>query len=84
MRSTHTYAELEVSELVYDEIRRKLEAAGYDHALQDGTIDMHGIGLVKMSRERDTSQVEPLPGEVLSVTQAREKLDIGPVDLELP
>lgn len=46
MRSTHTYAILEVSQQCYDEIAAKLRAAGYDHAFgTDGTIDMQGIGL---------------------------------------
>ncbi len=46
LRSTHTYAELEVSPGAYTEIRGLLEAAGYQHAFSDdGTIDMHGIGL---------------------------------------
>lgn len=48
MRTTHTYAELRVSEEAYDEIRALLEAAGYQHAfMEDGAIDMHGIGLTK-------------------------------------
>jgi len=47
LRTTHTYAELEVSAAVYDEIAGKLLAAGYDHAFHDGTIDMHGIGLTR-------------------------------------
>jgi hypothetical protein len=39
---------LEVSDSCYDEIRRLLKAAGYTHAFgQDGSIDMHGIALVK-------------------------------------
>ncbi len=44
---THTYAVLEVSQAVYDEIRAKLEAAGYDHAFHEDpdVIDMHGIAL---------------------------------------
>ena len=47
-RTTHTYAELEVSPEAYDEIRSKLEAAGYTHAfMEDGAIDMHGIGLIR-------------------------------------
>ena len=49
MRSTHTYAILEVSAAVYAEIREKLKAAGYDHAfhLDDNreVMDMHGIAL---------------------------------------
>ena len=42
----YTYAIMEVSQKVYDEIRSKLEGAGYsdqiDHA---GNLDMHGIAL---------------------------------------
>jgi hypothetical protein len=43
---THTFAELEVTRATYDEIARKLRAAGYDHAFgTDGLIDMHGIAI---------------------------------------
>jgi hypothetical protein len=48
---THTYAILDVSKAAYDEIKQKLEAAGYQHALHDDrdgdgvVIDMHGIAL---------------------------------------
>jgi hypothetical protein len=50
---TYTYAILEVSQAAYEEIRKLLTAAGYDHAFHhthdDGqvfdVIDMHGIGL---------------------------------------
>jgi hypothetical protein len=44
---THTYAVLEVEPETFDEIRGKLETAGYAHAFEDGgqTIDMHGIAL---------------------------------------
>jgi hypothetical protein len=49
MRSTYTYALLDVSAAAYREIREKLEAAGYQHALHedDGVIvlDMHGVAL---------------------------------------
>lgn len=65
MRSTHTFVELEVSAEAYDEIRAKLDAAGYDHALvpfEEGvTLDMHGIGLTR-KRPPDLSQsfgIEP-------------------------
>lgn len=48
MRTTHTLATLEVSKEAYEEIAAKLKEAGYDHAfLEDGLIDMTGIGLVK-------------------------------------
>jgi hypothetical protein len=46
MKSAHTYATLEVSSAAYLEISDLLKAAGYNHAFtEDGTIDMHGIGL---------------------------------------
>jgi hypothetical protein len=42
---THTFATLEVSQAVFDEIAAKLREAGYDHSFVDGLIDMHGIAL---------------------------------------
>ena len=46
---SYTYAILEVSQAAYDEIRQKLEQAGYQHAFHresDGeVVDMHGIAL---------------------------------------
>jgi hypothetical protein len=47
---TRTYAILEVSSKVYAEIKKKLEAAGYQHAFHEErkgvvVIDMHGIAL---------------------------------------
>lgn len=46
VKQTHTYAELGLSRAAYDEIAAALRAAGYDHAfMEDGTIDMHGIGV---------------------------------------
>jgi len=48
IRSTYTFAELEVSPAAYDEIAKKLRDADYGHAFSaDGTIDMHGIGLTR-------------------------------------
>lgn len=51
MNHTHTYVTIEVSQAAFDEIKSKMEAADYQHALhQDGseiTIDMHGIGLTR-------------------------------------
>lgn len=51
MRSTYTFAKLEVSQQAYDEIREKLVEAGYEHAfgLDDDVelMDMHGIALVR-------------------------------------
>ena len=45
MRSTYTYVLLDVSPEAYREIRAKLEAAGYDHAIDGQHLDMHGIAL---------------------------------------
>ncbi len=42
---SHTYAILKVSEASYNEIKEKLEKAGYEHAIEEGVIDMHGIAL---------------------------------------
>jgi len=51
LSSTHTFAEMQISGKAYDEIRAKLEDAGYGHALlpMEGgvTLDMHGIGLTR-------------------------------------
>ena len=48
MRATYTYAVLGVSLAAYDEIRAKLEAAGYQHAFINGDeIDMHGLALAR-------------------------------------
>jgi hypothetical protein len=50
MTYTHTYAIMDVSEAAYNEIKKKLEDAGYQHAIhidRDGSVvlDMHGIAL---------------------------------------
>jgi hypothetical protein len=52
MRTTHTYATLEVSESTCDEIKSKLEAAGYHHLFIKNDeapalplISMQGIAL---------------------------------------
>lgn len=52
---THTYVELIVSKGVYNEIKKKLRDAKYDHAfIQNGLIeliDMHGIALKEEQKE---------------------------------
>ncbi|KKN36065.1 hypothetical protein LCGC14_0777600 [marine sediment metagenome] len=49
---THTYVELEVSAAVFDEIRGRMLAAGYDHVFSEGrAIDMHGIALIRGKRK---------------------------------
>ena len=48
-RTTHTYAILNVSAAVYDEIKKLLTAAGYEDQFHKdngrAVIDMHGIAL---------------------------------------
>jgi hypothetical protein len=49
---THTYVVMEVSGAAYTEIRDKLSAAGYDHAINsEGEIDMHGIAIIQQPNE---------------------------------
>lgn len=56
--ATHTVATLEVSGPVYDEIAAKLRKADYFHVfLDDGTIDMTGIGLVRLEPRAKKPQV---------------------------
>lgn len=56
---THTYALLSVSKGTYDEVRKLLTAAGYDHAFNDrGEIDMHGIALVSNGVKNNTLTAE--------------------------
>lgn len=42
---THTYAILDVSRPVFEEIAAKLRAAGYHHAFDRDVIDLHGIAI---------------------------------------
>lgn len=53
MKITHTYTvvDLEVSEEIYNTIREKLLAAGYNSAVDEVNrrIDMNGIALVVVS-----------------------------------
>ena len=57
MTCTHTYAILEVSSAAFHEIKEKLLAAGYEHAMQAYSgkifIDMHGLAL----REEEDQKV---------------------------
>lgn len=47
IRSTRTFATMEVSRSTYNEVRQKFVDAGYGAAaLIDGAIDMHGVALV--------------------------------------
>lgn len=62
MRRTHTYtvAELELLTAAYDEIRIRLIAGGYEHAIEaDGQIDMSGIGVTRGQDVDVTLQQRP-------------------------
>jgi hypothetical protein len=60
---THTHAILELSQAAYQEIRRKLEAAGYQHSFLDDPegerIDMHGIALRACAASTQDGQFNP-------------------------
>jgi len=66
MRSTHTYAILEVSNAAYTEVRKLLSDAGYDHAFHDDVIDMHGIAI-----KASASASEHVPLAELQAESAR-------------
>jgi hypothetical protein len=53
MPTTHTFAELEVSEEAYHEIYTLLAEAGYHHAFIDGAIDMNGIVLTRKGKRAE-------------------------------
>lgn len=42
---SHTYALLEVDVSTYRDIEQRLRDARYDHAIDCGVIDMHGIAI---------------------------------------
>jgi len=63
MTTTSTTATLEVSQDTYNEIRAKLEKAGYDHALTiPGKVNLHGLALTpeKPRKRRKTQLKFPL------------------------
>lgn len=46
MRATHTFVTMDLSEAAFNEIRQKLQDAGYEHAfIEEGLIDMRGIAV---------------------------------------
>lgn len=65
---TYTYAVLDVSREAYDEIRGKLEAAGYQHAFHDDLIDMHGIALKAGAADspQQRAPIKPEPRQPLT------------------
>lgn len=59
LRTTHTYALLEVSAVAYDEIKQKLTDADYTHTFgSDGEIDMSGIALIREQESPKGQQSE--------------------------
>lgn len=51
MRSTHTYTILKISAAAHAEIKGKLLAVGYSHAIDGETVDMQGIAVEPESPE---------------------------------
>jgi hypothetical protein len=72
---TRTYAVLEVTPMAYQEIRQRLEKAGYQHAIDNDKIDMHGIALQALEKAK------PTPVEVGTLLSHRTKR--GMVELML-
>ena len=73
LRSTHTYALMEVSRDTFNEIRDKLLAVDYRHAIhepedenQSVRLDMHGIALVTT---QSTSEHEIRIGNLIATLQ---------------
>lgn len=56
---SYTYALLPVSRETFDEIKRALLAAGYEHAFRDDgeVIDMHGIALQRKVPDTDPDKL---------------------------
>lgn len=72
---THTFAVLELSPAAYDEIAHKMREAGYGHVfMDDGAIDMHGIGVTRSMygkhepvplRREGIGMHDPIPNDIL-------------------
>jgi hypothetical protein len=59
---SYTYVEMEVSAATFEEVAAKLRDAGYDHAFNDGALDMRGIALraaVSALEERPSRRRNP-------------------------
>ena len=85
MRSTHTFALMEVSPSTFEEVREKLAAAGYDHALisEGGKLhlDMQGVAFVL----QDAPPVERIPraSELEYLRWFVKNADFGPASGEV-
>ncbi len=64
LHQTHTYVELQLTQRAFNEIKRKLKIAKYDHCFMDkDTIDMHGIAVVppkKSDRNGIIRRIHPI------------------------
>lgn len=49
---SHTYSILEISQAAFNEIKQKLEEAGYLHVFHGEAIDMHGIAVAPQKEGR--------------------------------
>ena len=73
IRTTYTFATLEISKAAYDEIHAKLKEAGYEHTFhEDGVIHMHGIGLAPEPKKKQkwTTSLEA-KGHILTGKELR-------------
>lgn len=58
MEKSYTYVTMALSPEAYQEIRGKMLAAGYQHAIdRDGAVDMHGIAVI----EDEHARLAPMP-----------------------
>jgi hypothetical protein len=74
MTATHTYVVLEVSKRAFEEIKKKLKEAGYQHTFHDGLIDMHGIAIQidrKEPKKKSVQKRKPKEKEVRRIDEER-------------
>ena len=72
MAKTYTYVKLQISKLAFDEIKKKLTEAGYEHCFSDdGCIDMHGLSLE--SDEKLKQKLLPSCDVLLAVIEKTKK-----------
>jgi len=62
---TYTYVTMEVSEATFNEIAKKLDDAGYDHAIdtEEGILDMHGLALTTSSQPSIEDRLKQLEAD---------------------
>lgn len=71
MRQTYTYAQLELSQFSFEEIKAKLKMAGYHHTFNsdETIIDMNGIGVSAGAPEIITQAMRVSGAEVFADPQ---------------